>query len=442
MPADTTKSKPKLLKSRDEYTIGIICALPKEARAVRVAFDFTVPSQEQLSPVDGDKNAYSYGTIGNYHVVLAHMSGMGKNNAKAAAENMARSFLNIKLCLLVGICGIVPEISGLDTVLGDVVVSTTVKQYDFGRQYPTGFEPKNTVDASLRKAPIALGNFLSYLEASDELHPHTVEHLAALELKVRDNYILNAYQYPSSKDGHIEDNLYKNDFVHQHRGFSCNLCNAGSFCQAAADGSCEDAELCCGTSELVPRKRVQDIAEVFKTTAVSSPERQKRLAEILPRVYLGTIASGDTVMKSGAMRDDIAKRHKVIAFEMEGAGVWDSLPTVVIKGACDYGDSHKNKKFQEYAALTAAACAKALLGMLQMGIPWNVELETIDNIEPAHGSSLRSNRPEGNDKQGNQAQNPSRRHGRIVNNWGNATFRGKNIHVGTETNIQGDAYFG
>jgi nucleoside phosphorylase len=51
----------------------------------------------------------------------------------------------------------------------------------------------------------------------------------------------------------------------------------------------------------------------------------------------------------------------VIAFEMESAGAWDYLPTIVIKSVCDYADSHKNKEWQEYAAATAAACTKAFL---------------------------------------------------------------------------------
>jgi nucleoside phosphorylase len=73
------------------------------------------------------------------------------------------------------------------------------------------------------------------------------------------------------------------------------------------------------------------------------------------------IASGDTVMKSAEDRDTIATRDNIIAFEMEGAGVWDNLPCVVIKGVCDYADSHKNKEWQSYAAATAASCMKAFL---------------------------------------------------------------------------------
>lgn len=46
---------------------------------------------------------------------------------------------------------------------------------------------------------------------------------------------------------------------------------------------------------------------------------------------------------------------------MEGAGVWDTFPCIVIKGACDYADSHKTKAWQRYAAATTAACTKAFL---------------------------------------------------------------------------------
>jgi len=66
-------------------------------------------------------------------------------------------------------------------------------------------------------------------------------------------------------------------------------------------------------------------------------------------------------MKSGEDRDEITLREKVIGFEMEGTGVWDNFPCVVIKGVCDYADSHKNKKWQGYVAAAAIACMKAFL---------------------------------------------------------------------------------
>ncbi|KAH7146098.1 hypothetical protein EDB81DRAFT_856613 [Dactylonectria macrodidyma] len=91
--------------------------------------------------------------------------------------------------------------------------------------------------------------------------------------------------------------------------------------------------------------------------------QRRRLDQDIPQpaVHLGLIASGDTVMKSGEERDDIARQESVIGFEMEGAGVWDTFPCIVIKGACDYADSHKTKVWQRYAAAMTAACTKAFL---------------------------------------------------------------------------------
>jgi nucleoside phosphorylase len=73
------------------------------------------------------------------------------------------------------------------------------------------------------------------------------------------------------------------------------------------------------------------------------------------------MASGDSVLKSAIHRDQIAVNENVVGFEMEGAGAWDALPCVVIKGVCDYADSHKNKLWQKYAAITAASCARAFI---------------------------------------------------------------------------------
>lgn len=80
-----------------------------------------------------------------------------------------------------------------------------------------------------------------------------------------------------------------------------------------------------------------------------------------PAIHLGAIASGDTVLKSGRDRDEIAQKESVIAFEMEAAGIWEEIPCIAVKGVCDYADSHNNGKWQDFAAATAAAAAKALL---------------------------------------------------------------------------------
>jgi nucleoside phosphorylase len=58
------------------------------------------------------------------------------------------------------------------------------------------------------------------------------------------------------------------------------------------------------------------------------------------------------------------------------------FPCLVVRGICDYSDSHKNKDWQGYAALTAAAYAKDLLARM---VPSRVEQE--ERIKEALGSS-------------------------------------------------------
>ena len=54
----------------------------------------------------------------------------------------------------------------------------------------------------------------------------------------------------------------------------------------------------------------------------------------------------------------------MLCFEMEAAGLMNNFPCLVVRGICDYADSHKNKQWQPYAAATAAAYAKELLSVI------------------------------------------------------------------------------
>ncbi|EED22346.1 hypothetical protein TSTA_095950 [Talaromyces stipitatus ATCC 10500] len=68
-----------------------------------------------------------------------------------------------------------------------------------------------------------------------------------------------------------------------------------------------------------------------------------------------------------------------LCFEMEAAGLMDDLLTLVIRGICDYCDSHKQKQWQGYAALTATAYAKSLLSIIPISRP-DVELMKSKNM--------------------------------------------------------------
>jgi nucleoside phosphorylase len=83
-------------------------------------------------------------------------------------------------------------------------------------------------------------------------------------------------------------------------------------------------------------------------------------------IHYGLIASGNQVIKDGVRRNEINKMlgGNVLCFEMEAAGLMNDFPCIIIRGVCDYADSHKNKDWQEHAAAVAAAFAKELLSVV------------------------------------------------------------------------------
>ena len=97
---------------------------------------------------------------------------------------------------------------------------------------------------------------------------------------------------------------------------------------------------------------------------------EKRLVQRIPRttnvpvIHYGLIGSGNQVMRHGVMREKLRQEKGILCFEMEAAGLMDNFPCLVIRGICDYSDTHKNKNWQPYAAATAAAYAKELLGVI------------------------------------------------------------------------------
>ncbi len=266
------------------------------------------------------------------------MPGMGKASAATVAAHCRSSFPNIKLALVVGICGVVPFCpdSGDEIVLGDVVVSSGVVQYDLGRRLPEGeFVYKDTLLDALGRPNIEIRALLAKLETlhgGEMLQEDMLTYLEVLRLKPA----LKA-AYP----GTAQDRLFEASYHHVREDMMCGDCVCDDGKSVRRNGLCK--KCACDARKLVRRARLEAGGDVQHT------------------VHFGLTASGDTVMKSGEDRDAIAKEAGVIAFEMEGAGVWDSFPCVVIKGACDYADSHKTKAWQRYAAATAAACMKALL---------------------------------------------------------------------------------
>ena len=340
---------------RSAFEVAIICALRTESDAVEALFDEFWEEDEQYGKAPGDLNSYTLGRIGQHNVVLAYMPGMGKGAAANVAASFRSSFPNIRLGLVVGICGGVPQgdSHGDEILLGDVIISTGVVQFDFGRQFADGVVRKDTLQDNLGRPNLEIRGFLNKMQgllARTKLQKRISEYVA--EVSSKDGF--DGWRYP----GPNEDKLYQATYRHKHQDPAvCTVCaqcdgDGDAVCETALNSSCSILQ--CDESQLVARERIHQALQ-------SSLSAGGLAGTPTCTVHFGLTASGDIVMKSALHRDRIAAKENVLGFEMEGAGVWDNFPTVVIKGVCDYADSHKNKKWQRYAAVTAAACAKAFL---------------------------------------------------------------------------------
>ncbi|OAQ91572.1 phosphorylase superfamily protein [Purpureocillium lilacinum] len=217
---------------RQEFEIAIICALPLEYDAVCLLFDeFWDDHVEVYGRATGDRNTYTNGRIGKHNVVLVLLYRMGKATAAGAAASMCLSYTGLRVVFLVGICGGVPfPRDGEEIVLGDVVISKTIIQYDFGRQYPGHFARKEAVGDTLGMPSKDVRNMLALLETRrgrGRLRTKTAEYLQELQANAKGQTIGNTYAYP----GVVEDKLFDADYRHKHRGYPQCICheNHGQF---------------------------------------------------------------------------------------------------------------------------------------------------------------------------------------------------------------------
>jgi nucleoside phosphorylase len=236
---------------------------------------------------------------------------------------------------MVGIGGGAPS-PKYDIRLGDIVVSTSldgtgsVFRYDFGKTVQgQGF----CSTRFLNQPPTILRTAVNGLRAQYERKGHQLEEAIGDVLdKPENRRMRRKYKRPDPDS----DRLYQSQVVHPPNS------------EASCARSCGDAP-----SKLTIRpKRTED---------------EDNLA-----VHYGLIASGNQLMKDALLRDALMAEKGVLCFETEAAGLVNHFPCLVIRGICDYSDSHKNEEWQGYAAMAAAAYAKDLLSRIA---PQQVEAE-------------------------------------------------------------------
>lgn len=304
IPQITTKTT--IDSERMKPTIGIITALPKEYIAVNILLDNK--NDKYKIPGSGAGSRYCLGEIisesGNKHNIVLATVGKGNNIAATRASLLLEHFPNVKSIIMVGIAVGVPNPNNVDDQvrLGDIVVSTEngVIQYDLIKQEIqeiTHRNPPRPPSASLMEA-------VRYLEAGEILGNRPWEKYIAQSLSQ-----LKINRPPEDKDV-----LYSFD----------------------------------------DRKR-----------PIKHPEDPKRIKD-QPRVFIGSIASANILQKDPKAIDELREKFGVKAVEMEASGIADAtwnheVGYLVVRGICDYCDSHKNDEWQQYAAVVAAAYTRALI---------------------------------------------------------------------------------
>ncbi|KAL2202083.1 purine and uridine phosphorylase [Sarocladium strictum] len=301
------------------YTVAMICPLPLEKAAAMAMLD--EEHQPLRSRCSDNDNTYTLGSIhteqGTHHVVIA---GMGIGNigilpASTVARHLQQTFPQARLCLVVGIGGGVPSKSH-PLRLGDVVVGAKVIPYDAQRVLEHGV----VRNGRTLLPPDVLLNAASSLKAQHYVSESGIQSILG---EKRDQ--LARFQRPS-----LQDRLFRSDYLHV----------SGETGDADGDSDSDPCNSC-------------DLAMVHERSPRQSTS---------PSIHIGDIASGGTLLRSSHMRESLGRGElNVLCFEMETAGIMQVLPCLPIRGIADYADSHKNKRWQRYAAATAAAYARELL---------------------------------------------------------------------------------
>lgn len=318
------------MSEANDYTIGWICALTTEYVAAQEMLDEEHDPPKIVS--SADTNDYTLGRIGEHKVVIATLpSGIyGESSAATVAAHMQHSFPNVRIGLMVGIGGGVPS-KRHDIRLGDIVVGAPcnglggVFQYDFGKTIQ-GQAFQHT--GLLNQPPITFQTAMTGIQAQYIRKAHQLEKTVEAVL-AKNSRLLQVHGRPPQET----DRLFKSDVAHDPRG-------CADFC-ASKEGNLET-------------RHVRTVSEDRVT------------------IHYGTIASGNSLMKDAVTRDRLSTEKDVLCFEMEAAGLMNHFPCLVVRGICDYSDSHKSDEWQGFAAMVAAAYTRDLISRI---LPTNIEAE-------------------------------------------------------------------
>jgi nucleoside phosphorylase len=334
-----------------DYSVSWICALPQEFAAARAMLDdkHGVPDSRDVAK----RNVYSLGRMGVHNIAIACLpAGVpGATPAATVATDMQRTFKRLRFGLLVGVGSGAPSASD-DIRLGDVVVSRSTHEgggvISFEQAHPTNVGRGDSDGSSSGRcdhfvrgqclnAPLTvLLTAQPSLETEHMLHGSRICEFLA-EAAQRYPRMKPQFAPPLAHRGDSShnngcsdewdevDKLYEASYVHPSGSFSNDACGR------------------CNARKLVRRPACESSGSL---------------------VHYGAIASSNEEIECSITLGAAKAALGMLCFEREAAGLMNNFPCLVIRGICDYADTHKSKDWLGYAAAAAAACAKELLEMM------------------------------------------------------------------------------
>jgi nucleoside phosphorylase len=336
LTAALDKQRKKLVAPHPRPSIGIVTALPKELLAVRdILQNPTFPTFR-----DGDDyREYLHGTLpakdGGEHQIVLALGGMGNNNAAISATNLLRDFGSVEDIFVVGIAAGVP--------------------------CPT--KPADHV----RLGDVVIANGMGVVQYD------------MVKQSTKSVKYVSAPRPPSAEWLRVADRML------------ASMPASPPFWDYLD-------KLLSGRNLARPKKdQLNDTPWVKRGARVSHPRDPARKKD-RPRIHQGPIGSGNKVLKSAKVRNDISGKFGLRAIEMEGSGIADAAwahgkSFMIVRGICDYANDTKMDDWQDYAACAAADGCGSYRGSSATGRALRAHCQRTGPTRSAgHDSGRRRNR--------------------------------------------------
>ncbi|XP_064643977.1 uncharacterized protein LOC135497910 isoform X3 [Lineus longissimus] len=308
-------------------TIAIITAMYHEKMAVDAMMRDKTTFVKYKK--EGESNLYTIGSIGNHKVISTKLPMLGRQRtAQISSGNtttrLLGTFLDVETVLLVGTCGGIPHMTDYNKHprLGDVIVS---KPNDGGPMYVFCDRYRKTDEGISYKTrdwtpkSLALQNIADRLREQFETNPteciwqHYIEEGLAELTEQEASYV---------RPNAASDRLFMSIGGHEVIEIGHPTCPEGT-----------------------PDFRISGV----------------------PCLRSGPMGAGRDILKDDTLRQDFSQRFGLAAYNTEMDQVLESIvgnckdDFMFIQGVADYTEGHKNKEWQPYAALSAAAVMRAII---------------------------------------------------------------------------------